>query len=119
MCVDPVRVAIATAGVFLLAALPLAQAPADSRWWMTEPVRFLQTNISETDSTADPAALVSAVAEFGANTFLLNMGGIVAQYPTNVPFHYPSVFLPPGATCLATSSDLRTRAGFASSGGLT
>ncbi len=90
------RVALATAGVLLLAALPLAQTPADSRWWMTEPVRFLQTNISETDSTADPAALVSAVAEFGANTFLLNMGGIVAQYPTKVPFHYPSVFLPPG-----------------------
>ena len=24
------------------------------------------------------------------------MGGIVAQYPTRVPFHYPSAFLPPG-----------------------
>ena len=24
------------------------------------------------------------------------MGGIVAQYPTQVPFHYPSAFLPPG-----------------------
>jgi hypothetical protein len=63
---------------------------------MTEPVRFLQTNLSENDSTVDPAALVSAVSEFGANTFLLNMGGIVAQYPTKVPFHYPSLFLPPG-----------------------
>ena len=37
-----------------------------------------------------------AVADFGANTFLINMGGIVAQYPTRVPFHYPSAFLPPG-----------------------
>ena len=26
---------------------------------------------------------------FGANTFLVNMGGFVAQYPTRVPFHYP------------------------------
>ena len=97
MSVHRVRVAVGAAGVFLLfllVGLPSAQTPADSRWWMTEPVRFLQTNISETDSTADPAALVSAVAEFGANTFLLNMGGIVAQYPTKVPFHYPSVFLP-------------------------
>ena len=24
------------------------------------------------------------------------MGGIVAQYPTRVPFHYASAFLPPG-----------------------
>ena len=69
---------------------------ADARWWMTEPIRFLQTNLSETDSTVDPHQLVSAVADVGANTFLVNMGGIVAQYPTRVAFHYPSAFLPAG-----------------------
>ena len=63
---------------------------------MTEPIRFLQTNLSETDSTVDPHQLVSAVADVGANTFLVNMGGIVAQYPTRVAFHYPSTFLPAG-----------------------
>ena len=63
---------------------------------MREPIRFLQTNLSETDSTVDPKQLVAAVADFGANTFLLNMGGIVAQYPTKVPFHYASTYLPPG-----------------------
>jgi putative glycosyl hydrolase-like family 6 (GHL6) protein len=68
----------------------------DSKWWMAEPIRFLQTNLSERDSTTDPKALVAAVADFGANTFLMNMGGIVAHYPTRVPFHYPSTFLPPG-----------------------
>jgi len=68
----------------------------DDRWWKREPIRFLQTNLSETDSTVDPRALVAAVADFGANTFLMNMGGIVAQYPTKVPFHYPSTFLPAG-----------------------
>jgi hypothetical protein len=69
---------------------------AATRWWMSEPVRFLQTNLSETDSTVDPRALVAAAADVGANTFLVNMGGIVAQYPTRVPFHYASAFLPPG-----------------------
>jgi hypothetical protein len=73
-----------------------APPPAQPGWWITEPIRFLQTNLSETDSTVDPRRLVAAVAEFGANTFLVNMGGIVAQYPTTVPFHYPSAFLPPG-----------------------
>jgi Hypothetical glycosyl hydrolase 6 len=73
-----------------------AARAADDRWWKREPIRFLQTNLSETDSTVDPKALVGAVADFGANTFLMNMGGIVAQYPTRVPFHYPSTFLPPG-----------------------
>jgi hypothetical protein len=71
-------------------------AVPDTRWWMTEPIRFLQTNLSETDSTVEPGALVAAVADVGANTFLMNMGGIVAQYPTRVPFHYPSAFLPKG-----------------------
>jgi Hypothetical glycosyl hydrolase 6 len=73
-----------------------AARPNDQRWWKREPIRFLQTNLSENDSTIDPRALVAAVADFGANTFLMNMGGIVAQYPTRVPFHYPSAFLPPG-----------------------
>jgi hypothetical protein len=71
-------------------------AQAVGRWWLDEPVRFIQTNLSETDSRVDPKALVAAVADFQANTFLINMGGIVAQYPTRVPFHYPSTFLPPG-----------------------
>ena len=75
---------------------PSQPPAAESRWWMREPIRFLQTNLSETDSTVDPTALVAAVADFGANTFLVNMGGIVAQYPTRVPWHYPSAFLPPG-----------------------
>ncbi|HEY7500022.1 MAG TPA: hypothetical protein VH740_15990 [Vicinamibacterales bacterium] len=77
-----------------IAPMPIGQAPP-ARWWVDEPIRFLQTNLSETDSTVDPKALVAAVADFGANTFLVNMGGIVAQYPTRVPFHYASAFLPP------------------------
>jgi hypothetical protein len=85
--------ACAALGLGLVAA---ANQDASTRWWMREPVRFLQTNLSENDSTTDPKALVDAVARFGANTYLVNMGGIVAQYPTRVPFHYPSAFLPPG-----------------------
>ena len=89
---------VGCAGALILsvAAASLCAQPAQSRWWLDEPVRFLQTNLSETDSTVDPKALVAAVADFHANTFLINMGGIVAQYPTRVPFHYASAFLPPG-----------------------
>ena len=88
-------------GLTVLVALPLStllagQTPAAPRWWLTEPIRFLQTNLSERDSATDPQALVAAVAATGANTFLVNMGGIVAHYPTRAPFHYPSTFLPPG-----------------------
>ena len=90
------RPALVVAGSALASVMVLAQPAADTRWWMTEPIRFLQTNLSETDSTVDPHQLVSAVADVGANTFLVNMGGIVAQYPTRVAFHYPSAFLPAG-----------------------
>jgi hypothetical protein len=83
------------AGAASIAAQP-ASRPDGSKWWLDEPIRFLQTNLSETDSTVDPKALVDGVAAFPANTFLINMGGIVAQYPTKVPFHYASAFLPPG-----------------------
>jgi hypothetical protein len=85
-----------TALVALALSTLLAAQPATPRWWLTEPIRFLQTNLSERDSVVDPAALVSAVHDTGANTFLVNMGGIVAQYPTRAAFHYPSAFLPPG-----------------------
>jgi hypothetical protein len=83
------------AGAASIAAQP-ASRPDGSKWWLDEPIRFLQTNLSETDSTVDPKALVDGVAAFPANTFLINMGGIVAQYPTKVPLHYASAFLPPG-----------------------
>jgi hypothetical protein len=63
---------------------------------MDEPVRLVQTNLRETDAGLDPARLVAQVAEFPANALLFNCGGIVAFYPTRVPFHYPSPHLPPG-----------------------
>ena len=91
--------ALAFAGTWLAPAIgqqPAAAPRPETRWWRTEPVRFLQTNLAETDSGVNPQALVAAIHAFRANTYLINMGGIVAQYPTKVPFHYPSAFLPPG-----------------------
>jgi hypothetical protein len=89
------RLLAAALGAALAPFVATAQ-PATPRWWLSEPIRFLQTNLSERDSVVDPAALVAAVDAIGANTLLVNMGGIVAQYPTRAPFHYPSVFLPAG-----------------------
>src|SRR5262249_60841245 len=75
---------------------PVGAHPRQPGWWMAEPVRLLQTNLREIDSTLDARELVRQVAEFPANAFLINMGGIVAQYPTRVEFHYASKYLPPG-----------------------
>ena len=83
-----------TSALFLL--ILSVTATGQPRWWMDEPIRLLQTNLRETDSTLDARRLVQQVADFPANTLLFNMGGIVAQYPTRVEFHYASPHLPPG-----------------------
>jgi hypothetical protein len=77
----------------LMATLPLT---GQTKWWMDEPVRLVQTNLRETDGTLDPARLVKQVAGFPANALLIGMGGIVAWYPTRVDYHYPSRYIPPG-----------------------
>jgi len=84
---------LAQIATLFLSATVLAAQPG---WWMTEPIRLLQTNLRETDSTLDPQRLIQQVSEFPANTLLFNMGGIVAHYPTRVPFHYASPYLPSG-----------------------
>ncbi len=63
---------------------------------MTEPLRWLQTNIREPDAATDPVALVREAARFKANVLHLNMGGITATYPTRIPFHTRSPYLGEG-----------------------
>jgi len=79
---------------FCLAA-GLPAAPGQTRWWMEEPIRLIQTNLRETDSGLDAARLVEQLVEFRANALLFGMGGIVAHYPTEVEFHYRSPYLVP------------------------
>lgn len=69
-------------------------------WWMREPIRWVQTNLRQTDAGLDPKGLVTELADFGGNVLHFSAGGIVAFYPTKVPFHYPSPNLPPGRDLL-------------------
>ncbi|HVW86319.1 MAG TPA: hypothetical protein VHB50_16645 [Bryobacteraceae bacterium] len=79
---------------FLLLAATLL--PAEEGWWMKEPIRWVQTNLRETDAAADPVRLAGQLADMQANVVLTGMGGIVAYYPTRVEFHYASPWMPPG-----------------------
>ncbi|MBS1875926.1 MAG: hypothetical protein JSU00_22115 [Acidobacteria bacterium] len=79
-----------------LLLLSLAAFGAQPGWWMTEPIRWVQTNLRQTDATLDARRLVAQLADMRANVLLEGMGGIVAYYPTRVEFHYPSPDLPPG-----------------------
>jgi hypothetical protein len=70
-----------------------AQSPG---WWMTEPIRWVQTNLRETDASLDPQKFIGEVAGFEANALLMNMGGISAFYPSRVQHHFVSPYIPKG-----------------------
>jgi len=62
---------------------------------MTEPIRWVQTNLRQSDENLDAKHLVDQLADMRANVLLFGMGGIVAYYPAKIPFHYASPDLPP------------------------
>ena len=78
----------------LACAWPLAAQ--EEGWWMREPIRWVQTNLRETDAAMDTRKLAEELAAMRANVVLMGMGGITAYYPTQAGFHYPSTFMPAG-----------------------
>jgi hypothetical protein len=87
---------------------PLAQSPTDpgataleaidpgrydESWWNRAPVRLIQTNLREIDANMDVDAYVQSMVDASASVVLLNVGGIVANYPTKLPFHYQNPYM--------------------------
>ena len=69
-----------------------AKQPSQDNWWLT-PHRLLQTNLREIDATMDTDQYVREAKEFGANLVLVNVGGIVANYPTELEYHWRNTFM--------------------------
>lgn len=66
-----------------------AQVVPKEAWWLEEPFRLIQTNLREIDATDfDIDIYVNSLQEIGANAVLINVGGIVANYYTDLEFHY-------------------------------
>ena len=85
------------AGLFVVCCLTKAGAQTrtletEEGWWMT-PHRLLQTNLREIDATMDIDQYVREVKDFGANIVLFNVGGIVANYPTELEYHWRNTFM--------------------------
>lgn len=63
-------------------------------WWQGRPWRLIQTNLREIDMRdIDAARYVEALRSFDATVAMINTSGIIASYPTRLPFHTPSAFL--------------------------
>jgi len=75
--------------VFIIHYHVNAQVKPMEEWWLKEPFRLVQTNLREIDAIDfDIEVYVNSIKEIGANTVLINVGGIVANYYTNLEFHY-------------------------------
>ena len=63
-------------------------------WWQNKPWRMIQTNLREIDMLDISAErMVADLQSFHATAVLFNCAGIIASYPTKLPFHYQSPYL--------------------------
>ncbi len=84
------RIALVSAGMLAVSLMGMICHGGESSppWWRQKTYRMLQTNLPEIDADMDVEKYVADVKDFGANVVLFNVGGIVANYPTDLEFHY-------------------------------
>jgi|GEM_PF-479648 len=83
---------------FLFLQTGRAQDPktAEQSWWKQNNLRVIQTNLPDYEAaTLDPDSLVKDLVDFSANTLLINAGGIMAFYPTQLDFQYTNPYMRP------------------------
>jgi hypothetical protein len=59
----------------------------NKKWWTT-PRRVIQPILRINDGVIDGRKMVDDLYHFGCNTILQNVGGIMAWYPTKIPYHH-------------------------------
>jgi hypothetical protein len=64
-----------------------------SIWWKKNNLRMIQTNLPAAEGALNPDSLLADLIEYSANTLLINAGGIMAFYPTKLPFHYKNPYV--------------------------
>lgn len=65
-----------------------------SEWWKDWPWRLVQTNLREIDMLdIDAERYVEDLKKFKATVAMINTSGIIASYPTKLPFHFQSPYL--------------------------
>jgi hypothetical protein len=57
-------------------------------WWLKKPMRLVQTNLREIDVTLDIDAYMQQINKCKPDVVMINVGGIVANYPTELEYQY-------------------------------
>jgi hypothetical protein len=65
-------------------------------WWKRNNLRVIQVNLPDYEAaTLNPDSLVEDLVNYSANTVIINAGGIMAFYPTKLPFQYINSYMKP------------------------
>jgi hypothetical protein len=59
----------------------------DDSWWL-RPQRMIQTNMREIDARMDVDEYIATIKDYRPSVVLYNVGGIVANYPTELEYHF-------------------------------
>jgi hypothetical protein len=69
--------------------------PDSIMWWKANNLRVIQTNLPAYEATLNPDSLVRDLQKVSANVLIINAGGIMAFYPTQVENHYTNPYMQP------------------------
>jgi hypothetical protein len=69
-----------------------SRSAADHLWW-SHPFRMFQTNLREIDAGLDVEEVLDYIEDFGADAWLLSVGGIISGYPSSLDFQSPNPLL--------------------------
>ena len=73
-----------------------AQKKLQVPWWKQNNLRVIQTNLPDYEAaTLNPDSLLADLLYYGALTLLINAGGIMAFYPTQLDFQYTNPYMKP------------------------
>ena len=82
------------AGAYAVVGTPGSNASQDKESWFDRPMRWAQLVLVENDpGQFDPDFWLDYFKRIHADAACLNAGGIVAFYPTTIPFHHRSAWL--------------------------
>ncbi|QUH01838.1 beta-galactosidase trimerization domain-containing protein [Saccharopolyspora erythraea] len=70
-----------------------ADGAGSAELWWKRPFRMFQTNIREIDAGLDVERVLDQIQDYGANAWLLSVGGIISNYPTALPHQSPNPVL--------------------------
>jgi hypothetical protein len=77
----------------LQAPAPVSSWPDSVSWWKADNLRLIQTNLPAYDATLNPDSLLVDLKYFSANTLIINAGGIMAFYPTELEYQYTNPYM--------------------------